>query len=1256
MIPDSIKREHVLEALQEIGEATIPFHRQSADYDVLHAGKRYPPKYVIGIAARLATGSELAPDKFHAGTETNTFLSKLGFEIVRRPSAPVLGAEADVASARAMFEKLVPDEATRKLCATIFADAITQAHAAGEARWEISLRRDLVRLNGGRVLVFDVRAEDVFVAVDPAELGPESLAALENVGERSEGFALLPQMQLYRVPQDALIDLWPQIQPAFRKFVGEAVLTARRCVWARLHAPAVVDYLSQLLGRDLPQPVYGSATESEDEQRGTYWANQEKGCEEELAGGYLFAPEGDAAGATPGDSARLKQLVPGDVVVHYATGVIQAVSRVVDAAVEAKRPGGDEHGWVVNVEVFRLATPVEVAKKLAAVAAELEGEHGPLDKSGEVKPGYLWTFSEAGLATLRAGSTESWPAWTNVRRPRFWMFHANPDQYDVRAAVKARSEIFWSTRQHKSEIRVGDTVFLWEAGAVGGIVAQARVLTEPAPEPPDPAEDPFRKSGPTGESEPSVRLKIERVLDPLILGEDLRADPAFIDLAVFVSPQRTNSAITNAQGALLSLWIDGKRPPRIVKIALGGDGEFWDECLAGGYACVGWDEVGDLRQFSDWPSFRKAFGATCEVGKPKGHVSVKAQELWTLARLRPGDRIVANRGLSWILGVGTVKEPGYLWDATRKLFRHTVAVDWDTSNAGAIPPVKYWGMITVGKVPPNIIALVLPELASRDVGAPVAAQAKASLSIPPNTSPFVSLLQSLASKDSKLWFAEEVVAHYVLGLQAKRFVILTGVSGTGKTQLALAVAKHFQPRSRRIKYEEPPADATLLRVKPYMAKYRRFVVPAAIASGLSLGGLSGSGTASIEVEYPGGKSLLSCHREVRSSANSVHYLNFKPEFTEWFKAHLAADDEFFLEHLEPSNAGHDRLRLTVPTKKEEVVVVKNYEVVAVRPDWTDGRGLLGFYNPLTRRYMTTPFLRLLLEANDEARRAALEKRAPSPFFIILDEMNLARVEQYFSDFLSAIESGESLVLHDDPQVESGEVEGEDDEDVGIVPRRVQVPPNLFFTGTVNVDETTYMFSPKVLDRAFVIEFNEVDLDGYGMRDADEEEAEGCALRLVSWGGLDAWRAVSATDWDALALLGKGETRAAIVELNDILAHDNRHFGYRVANEMARFLVLAARHCLDPEQGTRDALDLAILSKVLPKLHGTQQELEDTLLRLFAFLVGKGAPSAYDAWNADGGELTVTGDTGSEPKYPRSGLKVWRMLRRLRAQGFTSFIE
>jgi energy-coupling factor transporter ATP-binding protein EcfA2 len=1264
MIPTAITRDHVMDALRQIDASSVPAPRQSMDYDLVHDGKRYPPKYVIGVAAQHASGVELPSTDF-SSVESNALLTKLGFAIERRNKAPALGPDSSAEAVQSVFERLVPDEVARKLCQKIFADTIEQVHAIGAARWEITLHRNFIRLNGGRVILFDVEPRTAFVGVDPAVVDAAAKAKLDAVGEPQGPFQVLPGLACYKVPHTPLLELWPALSEGFRHFVAKATLTARQSVWARTHAPAVVEYLSAAVGRVLPQPVYGDLKRAEQvDERRVYWVNQGKSFEAERTG-YLFARKKDEAGRALAHRARLANLVPGDVTVHYAGGAVRAVSRVLERATDWRRPeDSDSEGWRVNVELWELPAPVDLASMFgsdsARLAAGTDAERGPFDRSGNVKQGYLWDFTEDGLAAVRQASADkdTWPDWTRSARSRFWMFHANPGLYDVRAASRALPELTWRVRQHRSEIRVGDTVFLWEAGAQGGIVAVATVLTEPAVTPSDPADESFRKPGlETDEDQMMVRLAIERALDPIIDAGELRADPSLVSLPMFSSPQRTNSAVSPAQGTLLLSWIDGKRPPRIVKIAPGDKAEFWSECLEGGYVCVGWDEVGDLRQYTDWSAFRKGFAATCELGKVQGHVTQKAQELWTLTRLRPGDKIVANRGLSRVLGVGTVKDPGYVWNPSRRTFKHTVRVDWDETVACDIPPHKHWGLTTVDKVPPNVLALVLPELteAGPASGALTVPPGGLSSSPPPAETPFALLVRSL---QTRLWFSTEIVAHYVLALQAKRFVILTGVSGTGKTQLALAVAKHFQPRTKRVKVSPPPAGAATKRITPSVAQYHRMVLPSVIAMGLRLGGLQGTGTATIDVVYPGGTLELSCYRHVRSSSNSVHHLSVKGGLAKWIGS-LSVGDEIYVELLEPGQAGRDRIRFMLPERVEEVTTAKSYEVVAVRPDWTDGRGLLGFYNPLTRRYSTTPFLRLLLEAEAEARRATEEKRTPHPYFAILDEMNLARVEQYFSDFLSALESGEPIVLHDDRQLEDGEVEDEEEDDADPVPRFLQIPRNLFFTGTVNVDETTHMFSPKVLDRAFVIEFNEVDLERYGTRDNDEDDDDASALELVGWQGFQDFLPVSADDWDALAAVAGGDVRRKLTEIHGILARDNRHFGYRVANEIGRFIRLAGEQSADPEEGVEAAFDLALISKVLPKLHGTQQELEDTLTQLFRFSVG-GGPGAVDAWVPMGGQLGLKSKTEGEsdecPWLPRTSLKLWRMLRRLRAQGFTSFIE
>jgi hypothetical protein len=118
----------------------------------------------------------------------------------------------------------------------------------------------------------------------------------------------------------------------------------------------------------------------------------------------------------------------------------------------------------------------------------------------------------------------------------------------------------------------------------------------------------------------------------------------------------------------------------------------------------------------------------------------------------------------------------------------------------------------------------------------------------------------------------------------------------------------------------------------------------------------------------------------------------------------------------------------------------------------------------------------------------------------------------------------------------------------------------------------------------------------------------------------------------------------------------------VANEISRFVNLAADQAGNEDEVLWAALDVAVLSKVLPKMHGTQQELEGTLTRLFAYSLNLEAgvdDSASDTeWAVLEGQLVPNKEEPAPPApdLPRTSMKLWRMLTRLRQQGFTSFIE
>ena len=174
--------------------------------------------------------------------------------------------------------------------------------------------------------------------------------------------------------------------------------------------------------------------------------------------------------------------------------------------------------------------------------------------------------------------------------------------------------------------------------------------------------------------------------------------------------------------------------------------------------------------------------------------------------------------------------------------------------------------------------------------------------------------------------------------------------------------------------------------------------------------------------------------------------------------------------------------------------------IPVQPGWYDPTVLLGYVNPLQgNSYIRTDFLEFLLAAADDPVR---------PFTVVLDEMNLSRPEQYLAPILSAMETGAALSLHREGEIFDG------------IPAQIRYPSNLVIIGTVNMDETTHGLSDKILDRAFTIEFWDVDLAQYprwGERELDSDH--------------------------------EGKARKLLEELMDGLRPARLHFGWRVVDDI-----------------------------------------------------------------------------------------------------------
>ena len=281
---------------------------------------------------------------------------------------------------------------------------------------------------------------------------------------------------------------------------------------------------------------------------------------------------------------------------------------------------------------------------------------------------------------------------------------------------------------------------------------------------------------------------------------------------------------------------------------------------------------------------------------------------------------------------------------------------------------------------------------------------------------------------------------------------------------------------------------------------------------------------------------------------------------------------------------------------------KNYEMVQVKPNWHDSSELIGYVSRINgEQYVVGPFLRFMV-------KAILDPN--TPYFLCLDEMNLAPVEQYFAEFLSVIESRkqEKGKVVTDPIVDYEPTEAYknlidqlfDDDEIRAEylkekgGKRLSIPQNLIVVGTVNMDETTFSFSRKVLDRAMTIEMNEVNLAG-GLTQKHETIGTLNFDDLVGTNveGVDVYA-------DHLEVCDKAI--AYLQKINDVLEGTPFKVAHRTRNEFLLYVVnnLPYRkdedgNELSEEEVVARALDEITSMKVLSRIEGDDQKVKEELL-------------------------------------------------------------
>ena len=279
---------------------------------------------------------------------------------------------------------------------------------------------------------------------------------------------------------------------------------------------------------------------------------------------------------------------------------------------------------------------------------------------------------------------------------------------------------------------------------------------------------------------------------------------------------------------------------------------------------------------------------------------------------------------------------------------------------------------------------------------------------------------------------------------------------------------------------------------------------------------------------------------------------------------------------------------------------KNFQMVQVKPNWHDSSDLIGYVSRVSGKaeFVAGEFLKFVAKAWEDVE---------TPYFLCLDEMNLAPVEQYFAEYLSVIESRKSHkdgTVTTDPIVEKADEEWyfnltaslTSDEDIRkqFNEQGICIPQNLIVVGTVNMDETTFSFSRKVLDRAMTIEMNEVDLHG-GLTEHNEQIGKLGKAELIGSAveGVDVYKGYTDVCETALGYLQK---------VNDVLEGTPFKLAYRTRNEFLLYVVNNLPYCKDDddqelpqEYVIARALDEITCMKVLSRIEGDDTKVSDELL-------------------------------------------------------------
>jgi MoxR-like ATPase len=306
--------------------------------------------------------------------------------------------------------------------------------------------------------------------------------------------------------------------------------------------------------------------------------------------------------------------------------------------------------------------------------------------------------------------------------------------------------------------------------------------------------------------------------------------------------------------------------------------------------------------------------------------------------------------------------------------------------------------------------------------------------------------------------------------------------------------------------------------------------------------------------------------------------------------------------------------------------------IPVRPDWTDASDLIG-YTSLQGNFISKPLTEAIIKAKEDISK---------PHFFILDEMNLARVEHYFADFLSVIETRfrtKTNEVKTDFLLLKNQIKEANNAHLYDA---IYWPENLYLIGTVNMDETTYPFSRKVLDRANSIEMNTVELDWI---DKQKQKVDKLANFTNTNLKSEYIASIELTETDKQQA---EEALEMLKKINKILEIANLQFAYRVRDEIIFYVLYAKKEQLLKQE---KAIDFQIMQKILPRVHGSSNRTQKVIISLLNLLTNEDIATLYpDLEYLEKNKKSIV----KKSSYPKSTEKLLFMLERFDEDRFTSF--